>query len=424
MQIPVGIPNVKKNLSKTSRILLSIFILIQSINLFGQKEFVSPDGIKKVTIENPTENRYRVVVNSSPQNYYEQIVNQKVYFFTDSYSVLYIAKCVDGYCIVVDGVEQPHYKEIINNRITFSPDRSHYAYMGLIKRGLVNVEICYVIDGKEQTHYDNLSANGIVFSPDSKHWAYAALQNNKWFFVIDGVKQSDYNQVSFANLEFSPDSKHWKYQAEKNSKWIYIVDGKESSSNSFEPENIAEKNEENVDTINNITEEQSGYQKKETQLNYKGNLFCLAFDPVNFIFSGPTLTGELTLQKYGSNTGFGIFSGYRFIKWGWMARDLLWDDLKTSSYTIPIAFRIYTNAIDKTSGRYIGPYAEFGKLRYNEGDNEYIRAFGFEYGLKYIWDNGLTFELSVIFGRLKYGTPDDWMKMWYPALSCKLGYTF
>ena len=82
------------------------------------------------------------------------------------------------------------------------------------------------------------------------------------------------------------------------------------------------------------------------------------------------------------------------------------------------------NADDKADGGFIGPYTEFGKLRYNEGDNEYIRAFGLEYGFKYIWNSGLTIELSVIFGKLIYGTPDDWIKMWYPAFSCKMGYTF
>ncbi|MBN2523165.1 MAG: hypothetical protein JXB24_07805 [Bacteroidales bacterium] len=429
-----------------------LLLIIQNMTLFCQKEYTSPDGEKKAVIEKATEKKFRVVVNSSPHKYYEQIVDQKVYFFTDSNSIVYIAKCDDGYCLVVDGIEQPHYKEIINNHITFSSDRSHYAYMGLIRRGLVMVEICYVIDGKEQPHYHNLSSNSIVFSPDNKHWAYAALLNNKWFYVIDGIKQPDYNLVSAINIIFSPDSKHWKYQAQKEHDWIYIIDGKETqedipalfaakpsvnttevtrnniaeSTNDSPAESDSEKQqyltvmpEDSEEHINNITP-----QKKKAQLNYKGNLFCIAFDPINFIFSGPTVTGELTLQGKGKYVGFGILSGYRCVKWGWMARDLLWDDLEVSSYTIPIAFRIYMNADDKADGGFIGPYTEFGKLRYNEGDNEYIRAFGLEYGFKYIWNSGLTIELSVIFGKLIYGTPDDWIKMWYPALSCKMGYTF
>jgi hypothetical protein len=164
-------------------------------------------------------------------------------------------------------------------------------------------------------------------------------------------------------------------------------------------------------------------QKEKMQLNYKGNLFCLTFDPLNFIFSGPTITGELILQGKDKYYGFGILSGYRVVKWGWMARELLWSDLKLSSYTVPIAFRIYYNAGEKADGVFIGPYMEFGKLRYADREEEQIKAFGLEYGFKYVWDNQLTIELSIIVGRLKYGTPEDWTKMWYPAVSLKLGYT-
>lgn len=163
--------------------------------------------------------------------------------------------------------------------------------------------------------------------------------------------------------------------------------------------------------------------RPKAELNYKGNLFCLAIDPFNFIFSGPTVTGELTLQGKDAFIGFGILSGYRIVKWGWMARDLLWDDLLVSSYTVPLGIRIYTNTWDKTEGRFIGPYMEFGKLRYDGREDELIRAYGVEYGFKIISSSSLTFEMSVILGKLKYGTPGDWITMFYPAASIKLGIT-
>ncbi|MBN1597001.1 MAG: hypothetical protein JW894_01800 [Bacteroidales bacterium] len=206
------------------KVLIFNLLLLQCFISFGQQEFTSPDGKKKVKIEKITGDRYRVSVNSTPHRSYQNIVNQKIYFFTDSNRVAYIAKCHDGkFCVVTDGVEQPHYKEITGNSIIISPDRNHYAYMALTDRGLTTTEICYVIDGKEQPRYDNLSASGIVFSPDSKHWAYGATNNDKWFYVIDGVKGPDYDAI--LNYDFSPDSKHWVYGASVNDKWFYTFDG-------------------------------------------------------------------------------------------------------------------------------------------------------------------------------------------------------
>ncbi|MBN1597000.1 MAG: hypothetical protein JW894_01795 [Bacteroidales bacterium] len=173
----------------------------------------------------------------------------------------------------------------------------------------------------------------------------------------------------------------------------------------------------------NVIAKKEKTQKEEINLNYKGNLFCIGFDPLNIFLNGPTITGELTLQKKGSEFGVGILSGYRFVSMGWAAKELLWDDLKSSSHTIPIACRIYYNAWEKLDGAFVGPYMEFGKLMYPDRENEFIKAYGIEWGYKNIWDNKFTFELSVIQGILKYGTPGNWLQMYYPAVSCKFGIT-
>lgn len=204
-----------------------LLLLLQSFILYGKTEFISPDGKKRVVINRTPDKRYQVIVNSSSHKRYRKIVKNKIYFFTDSSRVAYIAKCDDGYCVVVDGIEQPHVKKIINDKLTFSPDRSHCAYMVLKDRGLSTTKTYYVIDGEEHPMYDDLSSAGITFSLDSKHWAYAALNDNEWFYIIDGEEQPHYKNV-LTKIIFSKNCIHWAYGAFNNDEWICVSNENES----------------------------------------------------------------------------------------------------------------------------------------------------------------------------------------------------
>jgi hypothetical protein len=203
-------------------LIITLFIL-QNFILYGQTEFISPDGKKRVVINKTEDKKYQVVVNSIPHKSYREIVNQKIYFFSDSSRVAYIAKCDNGRCVVVDGIEQPHYFLIYKNKLTLSPDSSHLVYMAID-----NKEWFYIIDGIEQPHYDAIT-NKITFSPDSKHWAYAAINDNKWFYIIDGIEQPHYYKIHSKGLIFSNDSRHWAYGARNNDGWICVSDENESA---------------------------------------------------------------------------------------------------------------------------------------------------------------------------------------------------
>jgi hypothetical protein len=203
--------------------LLSIaLLLLQSVILFSQTEFTSPDNKKKVVINKIAEDKYQVSVNSSRHGIYKEIVKNRIYFITDSNRVAYIAKCNNGYCVVVDGIEQTHYKEIMKDTIAVSPDRMHYAYMAVKYRGLFKVKTLYIIDRVKQPVYSNLLENVITFSPDSKHWAYGALKNNEWLYVIDGEEQERYQNLAKAGILFSEDSKNWAYGAFDYKKWVCV----------------------------------------------------------------------------------------------------------------------------------------------------------------------------------------------------------
>jgi len=201
-------------------------IIFQCVVVLSQEIFTSPDGKKRVIIGKNVDGSYQVIVNSLRHNNYQKIVKNKIYFYTDSFKVVYLAKCYDGYCMVVDGKEQQHFKEINNNTIIFSPDKSNYAYAAL-----KDTKWLYIINGVEQPQYENVSI-GFTFSPNSEHWAYAASKDNKWFYIIDGVEQPHYDEISLYvstiyGITFSPDSKHWAYAARNDKKWFYIIDSVE-----------------------------------------------------------------------------------------------------------------------------------------------------------------------------------------------------
>jgi hypothetical protein len=210
------------------KLLTIALILLQSLILFGQTEFTSPDNKKKVIIHKIAEDRYQVSVNATPQRVYKKIVKDRIYFISDSNRVAYIAKCDDGYCMVIDGTEQAHYKQIIKDTITVSPDREHYAYMAVKSRGLFNIKALCVIDGIEQPAYDDLLDLGITFSPDSKHWAYGAMKNNEFLYIIDGKEQERYKNLATYGIKYSEDSKNWAYGAFDYKKWI-CVSGREEA---------------------------------------------------------------------------------------------------------------------------------------------------------------------------------------------------
>jgi len=210
------------------KILVIVPLTILCLILNAQQIFISPNGEKKVTISKISKNKFQVIVNNTRHNYYKEIVNQKIYFFADSYEVAYIAKCDDGYCVVINGVEQKHYKAIIFNKIEFSPDSLQYAYSARIKMRLNSADICWVINGEERILYNVFYQSDITFSPDSKHWAYAVKNNKGGFYIIDGLEQTQYNGIALTSFTFSPDSKHWKYRARKDNNWFYNIDGKET----------------------------------------------------------------------------------------------------------------------------------------------------------------------------------------------------
>jgi hypothetical protein len=157
------------------------------------------------------------------------------------------------------------------------------------------------------------------------------------------------------------------------------------------------------------------------ELNYKRNLLFISFDPLNFLINGPAVTGELTLQGKNKTLGFGIFSGYRFISLGLLASGLSPYDFKSSSYTIPIGCRIYLNAHGRIRGVFIGPYLEFGKVRFAEWEDHMIQAYGVEYGYRFVGKSRFAIELTTITGILKYGTPGDWVTGFYPTVTLKFG---
>jgi hypothetical protein len=156
---------------------------------------------------------------------------------------------------------------------------------------------------------------------------------------------------------------------------------------------------------------------------YKGNRLSLSLDLLNFALWGPTFTGEFTVRIKGKSEAFGVLSGYRCVSWGWAAREGFGDDLKASSYTIPLAFRMYTNANENAGGGFMGLYLEFGTLKYEDDEDEIIRAYGLEIGYKFIDNGGMTVELSTVHGILEYGPRDDLIKGYFPTASIKIGFT-
>lgn len=397
--------------------LVITLLLLQSCILFGQIEFTSPDGKKRVEIHKTADKKYQVIVDSIQHKPYRKIMKNKIYYFTDSCRVAYIAQCNDGYCVVIDGIEQSHYKEIYDNTLTFSPDRSRYGYLVIKSVGLFSTKTCCVIDGEEQPTYDNFASFGITFSPDSKHWAYAALHDKEWFYMIDGVEQPHYNQLAAKNIVFSQDSQHWVYGAQKNDEWINV-----SNKNEQPDKNSNLSNEYILSKI--ISSEDKTIHSKSDEgpltLDNKRNGFTFTFSP-QFLLVGPSIAGELTLHVKNQPVGFGLFVGYRFIKLGWLSSELLGDNSKMTSHTIPVSFRIYYK------NSYFGPYLEYGKAEYENSDDDLIRAYGIEWGKKIIDKSRFTLEISSISGLLKYGEKSDLISVnfFVPiSINVRLGYTF
>ena len=174
---------------------------LYGLNLYSQTEFVSPDGQKRVEIHKTADNKYQVIVDSIPDKSYKKIVNQQVYFVTESYQVVYIAECDDGYCVVVGGVEQPHYTEIFQDKITVSPDRKHWAYSALYQG-----EWVYITDGDnppEETLSDGEETANSYAQEESGgiNWTMIAGFNRKHFSGFTIKNEEEYYETEHGSIK-------------------------------------------------------------------------------------------------------------------------------------------------------------------------------------------------------------------------------
>jgi hypothetical protein len=211
--------NLPLNKTEMKKQFIALLLLLMQINIFGQEVFTSPDNKKRVEIRETADKMYEVTVNSSPHKAYKSIVNNRIYFVTDSFHVVYIAACPGGYRVVVDGKEDPlisDIPEICNFNLN-----QHWYYLGRN----TNYSF-YSIDGKEQPRYSYINRKSIFFSPDGTRWAYLAKKEYETIYIIDGVEQPSYGKIE-RPIIFSGDSKHWAYLVQKKSKWFYIIDGEE-----------------------------------------------------------------------------------------------------------------------------------------------------------------------------------------------------
>ena len=197
-----------------------MLILLNTI-LYAQDVFISPDGKKRVELQQSANNTIQVLVNSVPLGTYQRIANRRVYFVTDSFKVVYIASCAEGYRVVVNGKEG----SVVNNIpviVTYKSNR-HWFYLG---RNAANNYSFYCFDGIEQPRYTEIEENSLVFNSDSTHWAYLATKNIKQGYIVDGIEQFHNGKIK-GTISFSPDGEHWAYLAQKGFKWFYIIDGEE-----------------------------------------------------------------------------------------------------------------------------------------------------------------------------------------------------
>jgi len=152
----------------------------------------------------------------------------------------------------------------------------------------------------------------------------------------------------------------------------------------------------------------SGYQcnymqagdGSKSKYNTSGK-YILSIDPVGIFSLGPSINVEFLVQGENSSIGIGLNVGLKFAKAGLLCYDLFGDGIMDFSYIIPLGLRFYPFFRHKSNGFFLGPRYEFGSCNYNGGSKYDIRIYELETGYKWMYKNGLTWELSDAIGYIK-----------------------
>jgi hypothetical protein len=141
-------------------------------------------------------------------------------------------------------------------------------------------------------------------------------------------------------------------------------------------------------------------KKRELRTSRDDN-FELSFDPLGFVTMGPAVTGEFIIQNNDKNFGFGIVAGIRVTNLGIASNLLLGGGDMKLSYTVPVAFKYYPKTRNIADRFFVGPHFEYGTSYFKEGNKTRIRAFGLEFGYKWVFQNGFTLELVDLVGLIQ-----------------------
>ncbi len=142
-------------------------------------------------------------------------------------------------------------------------------------------------------------------------------------------------------------------------------------------------------------------ENKKALRTSKDDSFEFSFDPLGFATMGPTATGEFIIQKNESHYGFGIVAGVRVTNLGVASNLLLGGGDMKLSYTVPVAFKYYPKTRNIADRFFVGPHFEYGTSYFKEGNKTRIRAFGLEFGYKWVFQSGFSLELVDLVGLIQ-----------------------
>jgi hypothetical protein len=143
-------------------------------------------------------------------------------------------------------------------------------------------------------------------------------------------------------------------------------------------------------------------KQRETQPSFQNKHVSLSYDPLGFLLLGPSVGGELLLQKKGSKFGVGIYLGYRLTSYGLATNAFIASDENMDhSFTYQYALKLYPSTKTKADGFFIGYTSEVGQTNTDNGDNEYLAlAVGGILGYKWADPSGFSIEVSDMVGEL------------------------
>jgi hypothetical protein len=134
----------------------------------------------------------------------------------------------------------------------------------------------------------------------------------------------------------------------------------------------------------------------------KDDIFQFSFDPLGFVTMGPSITGEFLIQGNDRNFGFGISTGIRVTNLGLASNLLMGGGGMKLSFTVPFAIKFYPKTRNIADGLFVGPHVEYGASNFKDGFKNRIRAFGLEFGYKWVFQSGFTLELVDLVGLIQH----------------------